>query len=65
MLNHSASITISTSVLEALPGKFDIKIHSPSISRVEMVHYVGLDETKPVFSHTQIRLLSYRDYLEN
>ena len=31
MLNRSASLTMSTSVLKALPGKFDIKIHSPSI----------------------------------
>ena len=31
MLNRSASLTMSTSVLEALPGKLDIKRHSPSI----------------------------------
>ena len=29
MLNRSASLAMSTSVLKALPGKFDIKRHSP------------------------------------
>ena len=31
MLNRSASLAISTSVLKALPGKLDIKRNSPSI----------------------------------
>ena len=31
MLNRSASLTMSTSILKALPGKIDIKSHSPSI----------------------------------
>ena len=31
MLNRSASLTMSTSVLKALPGKLDIKRHSPGI----------------------------------
>ena len=31
MLNRSASFTMSTSILKALPGKLDIKRHSPSI----------------------------------
>ena len=31
MLNHMASLAMSTSVLEALPGKIDIKRHSPNI----------------------------------
>ena len=31
MLNRSASLAMSTSVLEALPGKLDIKIHSTSV----------------------------------
>ena len=30
MLNCSASLVMSTSILEALPGKLDIKRHSPS-----------------------------------
>ena len=30
MLNRSASLALSTSVLKALPGKLDIKRHSPS-----------------------------------
>ena len=31
MLNRLASLTMSTSILKALPGKLDIKRHSPSI----------------------------------
>ena len=31
MLNRSASLVMSTSVLKALPGKLDIRRHSPSI----------------------------------
>ena len=31
MLNRSASLAMSTSVLKALPGKLDIKRHLPSI----------------------------------
>ena len=31
MLNRLASLAMSTSVLKALPGKLDIKRHSPSI----------------------------------
>ena len=31
MLNGSANLEMSTSVLKSLPGKLDIKIHSPSI----------------------------------
>ena len=31
MLNRSASLVMSPSVLKALPGKLDIKKHSPSI----------------------------------
>ena len=35
MLNHSASLAMSTSVLKALPGKLDIKRHSPSILYIQ------------------------------
>ena len=31
MLNHTESLAMQTSVLEALPGKLDIKRHPPSI----------------------------------
>ena len=31
MLNRSTSLTMSTSILKALPGKLDIKRHEPSI----------------------------------
>ena len=39
MLNRSASLAMSTSVLKALPGKFDIKRHSPCIL---YIHYLPL-----------------------
>ena len=47
MLNRSESLAMSTSVLEALPGKLDIKRHSPSIlyildSIMGKYHCVGL-----------------------
>ena len=31
MVNRSARLTMSTSILEAVPGKLDIKRHSPTI----------------------------------
>ena len=36
MLNRSASLAMSTCVLKALPGKLDIKRHSPSILYVSL-----------------------------
>ena len=38
MLNRSASLAMSTSVLKALLGKLDIKRHSPSILNLPDVH---------------------------
>ena len=40
MLNRSASLAMSTSVLNALPGKLDIKRHSPSILYIQFVSLV-------------------------
>ena len=37
MLNRSASLTMPTSVLKALPGKLDIKRHSPSILYISVL----------------------------
>ena len=36
MLNRLASLTMSTSVLKALPGKLDINRHSPSILYIQL-----------------------------
>ena len=51
MLNRSASLAMSTSVLKALPGKLDIKRHSPSIlymyiiqEAVDLVRYEALKD---------------------
>ena len=35
MLNRSANLVMSTSILKALPGKLDIKRHSPSILYIQ------------------------------
>ena len=43
MLNRSASLAMSTSVLKALPGKLDIKRHSPSILYV-IIHWLHMDK---------------------
>ena len=42
MLNRSASLAMSTSILEALPGKFDITWHSPSILYIRTPHSSSL-----------------------
>ena len=42
MLNHSASLVISTSVLKDLPGNFDIKRHSPSILYLSAIDYTAI-----------------------
>ena len=44
MLNRSASLGMSTSVLKALPGKLDIKRHSPSI--LYFSEYMGIYQTE-------------------
>ena len=36
MLNRSASLAMSTNIIKALPGKLDIKRHSPSILYVSV-----------------------------
>ena len=40
MLNRSASLAMSTCVLKALPGKLDIKGHSPSILYILLIYMV-------------------------
>ena len=40
MLNRSASLAMSTSILKALSGKPDIKRHSPSILFITTDHVV-------------------------
>ena len=50
MLNRSASLAMSTSVLKALPGKLDIKRHSPSVLYIFACtisfHYFVVDDDK-------------------
>ena len=40
MLNRSASLAMSTSVLKTLSGKLDIKRHSPSILYIKMSNMI-------------------------
>ena len=42
MLNRSASLAMSTSGLKALPGKLDIKRHSPGILYLYRDLYVSM-----------------------
>ena len=42
-VNRSASLAISTSVLKALPGKLDIKRHSPSFLYVQLTNLPATD----------------------
>ena len=59
MLNSSASLAMSTCVLKALPGKLDIKRHSPSILYV-FIH-IG---TKGEYLNKNIRVgVEYFFYL--
>ena len=47
MLNRSASLAMSRSVLKALPGKLDIKRHSPSILyKLILTNLINLTLTK-------------------
>ena len=41
MLNRSASLAMSRSVLKALPGKLDIKRHSPSILYLSVTSHIN------------------------
>ena len=45
MLNRSASLAMSTCVLKALPGKLDIKRHSPSILYIISLYCSDCAET--------------------
>ena len=52
MLNRSASLAMSASILKALPGKLDIKRHSPSILYVPHSYtiFILLNCSIPVIS---------------
>ena len=56
MFNPSASLAMSTSILEALPGKLDIKRHSPSI-----LYVYGYEKTVLNRKHSKSR--SVRSHL--
>ena len=46
MLNRSASLAMSTSILKALPGKLDIKRPSPSILYISSSHVMSTSVLK-------------------
>ena len=63
MLNRSASLAMSTSVLKALPGKLDIKRHSPSILYVFCIVKISISSLECSFSETDIeRVISFLSY---
>ena len=55
MLNRSASLAMSTSVLKGLPGKLDIKRNSPSILYFYS-HFMVVWEQKMVETTGQLKL---------
>ena len=61
MLNRSASLAVSTSILEALPGKLDISRHSPSILSLYCV-WVKTDLKVYVIFVVSLLLLAYFVY---
>ena len=54
MLNGSASLAMSTSVLKALPGKLDIKRHSPSILYLYHICLKFSQQTRKIDKRTDI-----------
>ena len=56
MLNRSASLAISTRVLKALPGKLDIKRHSPSILYKNDLNYKGIWKERNMVFYLSNRL---------
>ena len=53
MLNRSASLAMSTSVLKALPGKLDIKRHSPSILYIDLETLWDVEKIS-IYHHTLV-----------
>ena len=51
MLNRSTSFAMSTSVLEALPGKLNIKRHSPSILYIPRLNDASTQAKHSVYSN--------------
>ena len=62
MLNHSASLVMSISLLNTLPGKLDIKRHSPSILYdPDMPKYQITDQTQTIISHCEKEMFPHKD----
>ena len=57
MLNGLASLAMSTCILEALPGKLDIKIHSPSI-----LNNIPISPDTTLIIFYQIQIFWYQSY---
>ena len=64
MLNRFASLTMSTSVLKALPGKLDIKRHSPNIPgfiQASMINIQGLLKASQAVFFKDFKLMKNTD----
>ena len=57
MLNRLASLAMSTRVLKALPGKLDIKRHSPSILYFLPIFFFCSDFMAAAYIQMHFRLL--------
>ena len=64
MLNRSASLAMSTSVLKALPGKLGIKRHSPRIFYVQRVRKLELYCTLTMQAWLKVNMHFNNRYLE-
>ena len=65
MLNRSASLAMSTSVPKALPGKLDIKRHSPSflyIHGIYISHTAFDSTTRSIVSNGRLQKLAVRRF---
>ena len=64
MLNHSASLAMSTSVLKVLPGKLYIKRHTPSIlylSCADLEGILGVLSPSPGISQAGLPTFMFRN----
>ena len=60
MLNRSASLAISTSVLKALPGKFDIEKALTKLVCMFLVQLLYISVKKPILHQTRARSYGHR-----
>ena len=66
MLNCSTSLAMSTCVLKALPGKLDIKRHSPSILYIQLCKCLGAKMLFILMNHKMtVNLFSPSSFIDH